>query len=167
MNGVYIHAGPLTDYYAGGEPSGPNGDPTEVRDPEVIRGAVEAWRHWLNKELPVKLDWDEAPSAPVRELEIEAESWQGLLKASDSEQLHKPELWLPGEHDLLFKTRDLSDHEIWAGATAELQRALEAIDVSEVMPDVRYARDRLLRLTRLSQAYRVPLMRDGPAGLTG
>jgi hypothetical protein len=158
MSQVYIHTGPLTDYYAGGA----SGTPGEVRDPEVIRGAVEAWRHWLNKELPISLDWDEAPGAPVRELEISAESWTELERATDSEQVSKPELWLPGDHDQLFFTRDLSDTELWAGSTAELQRALEGMDPSGLMPDARHARDRLLRLTRLSQAYKVPITRDGP-----
>jgi hypothetical protein len=62
---MHFYLGTLTRYYADG---GPAREPLEVRDPEVISGAVSAWRHWLNKELPHALDWDESPTAPFEEV---------------------------------------------------------------------------------------------------
>lgn len=108
------------------------------RDPEVVRGAVDAWRHWLNKELPHALDWDESPTAPFEAAEV------GEWPAEGPEQLTRPELWLPGDHDFLFQTCDIAEHLIWIGSSAELLRVLKPTDPAA-------------RMARRSLEYRVPL----------
>ncbi|MCA8912803.1 MAG: hypothetical protein KDB82_13955 [Planctomycetes bacterium] len=58
---MQLFLGTLTRYYTEVQP---------LDDPEVVVGAVSAWRHWLNKELPHALDWDESPTAPFDEAEV-------------------------------------------------------------------------------------------------
>ena len=109
-------------------------------DPEVVRGAVDAWRHWLNKELPYALDWDESPTAPFEEAEV------GEWPAEGPEQMTQPDLWLPGDHDFLFVARDLAEGDITIGSSRELLRALEG-----------GTRPELIRLARRSVEFRLPL----------
>jgi hypothetical protein len=58
-----LFLGTITRYYTAVRPLD---DP----DPDVVAGAVSAWRHWVNKELPHALDWDESPTAPFDEAEV-------------------------------------------------------------------------------------------------
>lgn len=150
-----FHLGTLTRYYTN---NGGVGDQHRETDPEVIHGAVLAWRHWLNKQLPHAVDWNESPTAPFDEAEVGDSDWGVLwllvaysapgrpepprhvpsewrdnpfvreLANDDYEwpysQILQPNLWLPGEHGLLFKTRDLQEREIWVGSSVELGRQL-------------------------------------------
>lgn len=140
--------GTLTRLYA---VNGGVGDLHREADPEVIAGAVSAWRHWLNKELPYPLDWDESPTAPFDEATVGEGDWQALCQAAgNAEQLIRPSLWLPGEHDFLFETRDLREQVIWVGSSTELARLL-----AEVRGNLPLAR--LQTLVRRSIEYRLPL----------
>ncbi len=58
---MQLYLGTITRYYADGRPPR---EPLEIRDSDDIAGAVSSWRHWLNKELPHALDWNESPTAP-------------------------------------------------------------------------------------------------------
>jgi hypothetical protein len=116
-------------------------------DPEVVADAVSAWRHWLNKELPHALEWDESPTAPFEIAEVG--EWDALV-ADGPDQLTHPNLWLPGDHDFLFDTQDLAETEIRVGSSAELLRALGGA------PDCP-ARRVLARLARRSLQFRLPL----------
>jgi hypothetical protein len=136
-----LQLGTLTRLYAHIDP-----------DPEVVRSAVSAWRHWLNKELPHALDWNESPTAPFESAEVGEADWAALC-AGAGEQLTRPELWLPGEHDFLFIVGDLSERQIWVGSSAELQRELE--NMQEATP----GREILLRLARRSLEFDLPLAR--------
>lgn len=122
------------------------------QDPEVVLGAVSAWRHWLNKELPHALDWNESPTAPFESAEVGEADWAALCDGA-GEQLTRPELWLPGDHDFLFRVSDLAEREIWVGSSAELQRELEA------RPSGTPGRQILLRLARRSLEFSLPLAR--------
>lgn len=196
-----LHLGTLTRYYADG---GPAPDPLEVRDAEVIAGAVSAWRHWLNKELPHALDWDESPTAPFEEAEVgetdfgalwmlaahtrpEAgtlpketpEDWRDLPPVKSAmegapeslpfAQCVLPNLWLPGDHDFLFKGRDLSETFICIGSSEELLRDLNAIEHhwkaelktrDSLRASFESARDVLARLARRSVKFNLPLRRS-------
>jgi hypothetical protein len=121
-----LSIGPLTRLYVYVDP-----------DPEVVRGAIEAWRHWLNKELPYALDWDESPTAPFETAEV------GEWPTEGPDQLTCPDIWLPGNHDFLFTTNDLAEREITIGSSAELLRATN--DAA------------LTRLARRSLEFRLPL----------
>ncbi len=121
-------------------------------DPEVVGSAVSAWRHWLNKELPHALDWNESPTAPFESAEVGEADWTALCEGA-GDQLTLPELWLPGDHDFLFRVRDLAEREIWAGSSAELQRELES------RPEGTPGRQILLRLARRSLEFSLPLAR--------
>ncbi len=121
-------------------------------DPEVVGGAVSAWRHWLNKELPHALDWNESPTAPFESAEVGEAEWAALCDGA-GDQLTRPELWLPGDHDFLFRVSDLAEREIWVGSSAELQRELEA------RPSGTPGRQILLRLARRSLEFSLPLAR--------
>jgi hypothetical protein len=150
-----FYLGSLTRYYAD---NGGVGDSHRETDPEVIAGAVSAWRHWLNKQLPHTLDWNESPTAPFDEAVVGDSDWGALwllvaysapgrpepprhvpsdwrdnrfvreLANDDHEwpypQILRPSLWLPGQHELLFQTRDLQEREIWIGSSAELGKHL-------------------------------------------
>lgn len=109
-----------------------------VADVDVVAGAVSAWRHWLNKELPHPLDWDESPTAPFDSLEVG--EW-----GQHTEQLARPDIWLPGEHDFLFRTQDLADREVWIGSSLELLRDLSNHPAAD--------------LARRSVQFRLPLFR--------
>lgn len=121
-------------------------------DAEVVRAAVSTWRHWINKQLPHALDWNESPTAPFEDAEVGEADWE-ILCADAGEQLTRPELWLPGDHDFLFRVRDLAEREIWAGSSAELQRELES------RPEGTPGRQILLRLARRSLEFGLPLAR--------
>ena len=123
--------------------------PLDDADFEVVAGAVSAWRHWINKELPYALDWDESPTAPFEDAAVGEADWE-LVVASEAEQVTKPDLWLPGDHDFLFIAQDLAERWIWVGSSAELLRELEQrADAHETM----------LRLARRSLKFRLPLAR--------
>lgn len=90
---MQFYLGTLTRYYTGVQP-------LEGADPEVVARAVSAWRHWLNKELPHPLDWNESPTAPFDEAVV-GETCMGALvlcclypstKAAPREQA-VPENW--------------------------------------------------------------------------
>lgn len=66
-----FYLGTLTRYYSSVRPLD---DP----DPEVVAGAVSAWKHWLNKGLPHALDWDESPTAPFETVEVGDKDWGAL-----------------------------------------------------------------------------------------
>ena len=121
-------------------------------DPEVLASAVSGWRHWINKELPHALDWNESPTAPFESAEVGEADWTALCDGA-GDQLTRPELWLPGEHDFLFRVRDLAEREIWVGSSAELQRELES------RPEGAPGRQVLLTLARRSLEFSLPLAR--------
>lgn len=140
-----LHLGTLRRFY------------TEIRpldgaDEEVVAGAVSAWRHWINKELPHALEWDESPTAPFETVEVGEQHWRELA-GGGIEQFDKPNLWLPGDHDFLFQVRDLSEREIWVGSSIELQRALESSEVESSIAET------LSRLVRRSIDFALPLTR--------
>jgi hypothetical protein len=136
-----LHLGPLTRLYAYIDP-----------DAEVVRGTVEAWRHWLNKELPHALHWDESPTAPFEIAEVG--DWDRLI-GGGPDQLIQPDIWLPGDHDFLFVTQDLAEDEIRIGSSAELLDALK--DAPECPGKLTLA-----RLVRRSQQFRLPLAKVYP-----
>lgn len=143
-----LFLGSLTRWYVA---NGGVGDLHRESDPEVIAGAVSAWRHWLNKELPYPLDWDESPTAPFDEATVGESDWQALCQAADNaEQLVRPSLWLPGEHDFLFETRDLREQMIWVGSSTELAGVLASVPGNPTLA-------RLQTLVRRSIDYRLPL----------
>jgi hypothetical protein len=63
--------GTLTQYYS-------TVRPLDDPDWEVVAGAVSAWRHWVSKELPHALDWDESPTAPFETVEVGDKDWGAL-----------------------------------------------------------------------------------------
>jgi len=142
---MQFYLGTLTRFYCSVRP-------LEDPDLEVVAGAVSAWRHWLGKELPHALDWNESPTAPFESAEVGEADWKALCTGG-GEQLTRPELWLPGNHDFLFRVRDLADREIWVGGSAELQRELGN------MPEGTPGREILLRLARRSLEFGLPLAR--------
>lgn len=139
---MQLYLGTLTRYYTSVKP-------LDEADPEVVAGAVSAWRHWLNKELPYALDWDESPTAPfdstdVGEKDIAAlrvlatseisklpprvpDSWQHEAGIGDYPQVTQPTLWLPGANELLFQARELSEDMTWVGSSVQLLSQLEAM----------------------------------------
>ena len=68
---MQFYLGTLARYYSSVRPLD---DP----DPDVVAGAVSAWRHWLNKELPHALEWDESPTAPHEHVEVGDKDWGAL-----------------------------------------------------------------------------------------
>lgn len=146
--------GSLTRFYA---ENGGVGDLHRDADPEVIASAVSAWRHWLNKELPHALNWDESPTAPFDAAEVGESEWATLCQAAGNpDQLVKPTLWLPGDHDFLFQARDLREELRWIGSAAELLRELQAIQPE----GGNAALGTLQALARRSVLFRLPLIRD-------
>lgn len=124
-------------------------------DPDVVHMAVLAWRRSLNKELPVVLDWDESPTAPFAELDVGDEFWAGL--SSFAPDATKPQLWLPGGHELLFLVETPSQEQLWVSSVSDLAAAIpSATDCPEV-PAMHL--DDLRTLCRRAEAYRLPLVR--------
>ena len=139
---MQLYLGTLTRYYTSVKP-------LEDADEEIVAGAVSAWRHWLNKELPYALDWDESPTAPfdttdVGEKDIAAlrvlatseisklpprvpDSWQHEAGIGDYPQVTQPTLWLPGVNELVFQARELSEDMTWVGSSVQLLHELDAI----------------------------------------
>lgn len=83
-------------------------------------------------------------------------------------QAVKPDLWLPGDHDLLFQARELNESLAWIGSSEELLRDLEAMErhwKKELSPrpilyrQFKVGRDALRRLARRSVQFRLPLRR--------
>ncbi|MBX3458674.1 MAG: hypothetical protein KF696_01770 [Planctomycetes bacterium] len=145
----HFYLGSLARFYAR---IGGVGDLQRETDPEVISGAVSAWRHWLNKELPHPLDWDESPTAPFDDAAVGDSDWQALCRAAGQpEQLVKPSLWLPGDHDFLFEVRDLREELVCVGASNELAKSLAGLPE---MPGLAVLRT----LARRSVEYRLPLI---------
>ncbi|MBK8205969.1 MAG: hypothetical protein IPK87_04140 [Planctomycetes bacterium] len=145
--------GSLTRFYA---ESGGVGDLQRDADPDVIAGAVSAWRHWLNKELPHALDWDESPTAPFDAAVVGETEWAALCQAAGNpDQLIKPTLWLPGDHDFLFRARDLREELRWIGSAVELLRELQAIKPESGNT----ALGSFQALARRSVLYNLPLIR--------
>jgi hypothetical protein len=140
-----LHLGTLTRFYS-------EIRPLDGADAEVVAGAVSAWRHWINKELPYALDWDESPTAPFETIEVGDMDWAALV-ANGPEQLAGPDLWLPGDHDFLFTVRDLSEREICVGSSIELRRYLE--EAPQSLP----GHEILLRTVRRSLEFMLPLAR--------
>ncbi|MCB9894616.1 MAG: hypothetical protein H6839_09215 [Planctomycetes bacterium] len=126
--------------------------PLEEADEDVVAGAVSAWRHWINKELPHALNWEESPTAPFETVAVGDKAW-GALVASVGDQLRLPDLWLPGEHDFLFQVRDLAEREIWVGSSRELLRAVQDLSVDTA------GHETVLTLARRSLEFRLPLAR--------
>jgi hypothetical protein len=197
---VRFHLGTLTRYYA---ENGGVGDSNRETDPEVIAGAVTAWRHWLNKELPHNLDWDESPTAPfdtadvgdtdwgavwtlvaygapgrpdpptnlphgwadnrfVQEVQRDAPEWDYL-------QTVLPDLWLPGDHDLLFRSRDLRERETWIGASCQIPEHFRQLERMwgpwlDSRPNLKAGFERtrtsMETLARRSVSFGLPLMRS-------
>ena len=105
------------------------GSPAD-HDPELVAAVVHAWRRALNKQLPHALDWNESPTGPFDEAVVGEGSWETWAAGAD--QLKLPSLWLPGEHDLLFMTDDLSDRRIWIGSSAEAHRLLAGTEAETI-----------------------------------
>lgn len=147
-----FHLGTLTRFYA---ETGGVGDSHEETDVEVIAGAVSAWRHWINKQLPHSLDWDESPTAPFDSAKVGEAAWKRLCQAADNPQLSAPSLWIPGDHDFLFKTRDLQEREIWAGSSVQLQRQLEVL--ARLEPSLNETLNVLEPMARRSVRFNLPL----------
>ena len=138
-----FYLGTLTRYYT-------SVVPLDNADTEVVAGAVLAWRHWLNKELPYALDWDESPTAPFETVEVGEKDWESL-GAGASSQLTQPQLWIPGPHDFLFEAHDLAERDIWVGSSAELQSELSEVANRPAAHGI------LGRLVRRSLDFRLPL----------
>ncbi|MCC7509587.1 MAG: hypothetical protein IT464_09445 [Planctomycetes bacterium] len=146
--------GNLTRFYA---ESGGVGDLHRDEDPEVIASAVSAWRHWLNKELPHALDWDESPTAPFSASAVGESEWEALCHAAGNpDQLTKPTLWLPGDHDFLFQARDLREELRWVGSAVELLRGLQAMNAEGAGA----ALEVVEALARRSVRFKLPLIRS-------
>ncbi len=205
---IRFHLGTLTRYYA---ENGGVGDSDRETDPEVIAGAVSGWRHWVNKELPHALDWEESPTAPFDSAEVGETDWGALwtlvayaapgrpdppahlpsgwrddrfvteVQRSVPEweylQTVLPDLWLPGNHDLLFQARDLREQEIWIGASSQIPehfRHLESIWAGwlDHRPNLKAGFERtraaMETLARRSMTFSLPIVRhDGPGLRTG
>lgn len=144
--------GTLTRFYA---ENGGVGDLHRETDVEVIAGAVSAWRHWINKQLPHSLDWDESPTAPLDRAEVGEAAWNALCQAADNPQISAPSLWLPGAHDFLFKARDLQEREIWIGSSTLLQTQLEIL--ARLQPELAPVIETIIPLARRSAKFNLPL----------
>jgi hypothetical protein len=145
--------GTLTRFYA---ESGGVGDVQRETDLDVIAGAVSAWRHWINKELPHSLDWNESPTAPFDRLNVHAFTWKRICTAADSAQVSMPRMWLPGEHDFLFEVRDLREQDIRIGSAKLLQ--LECELLSRLEPELAETLGQISTLARRSCRFRLPLV---------
>ncbi len=194
--------GPLTRHYA---ESGGVGDSRKETDPEVIAGAVVAWRHGLNKELPHRLDWEESPTAPLDLAAVgdtdwgavwtlvaygapgrpelpqdRPTGWQGDRFVNEVLAHHVPgwpflqivlpRMWLPGDHDLLFRVRDLQEQEIWVGSSAQIPEQFWQLEVTWAGWLARHGtlkagfdrtRQALETLARRSMTFNLPIVREG------
>jgi hypothetical protein len=200
---IRFHLGTLTRYYA---ENGGVGDSDRETDPEVIAGAVSAWRHWLNKELPHALDWDESPAAPFDSAEVGETDWgalwtlaayaapgrppisrklpkawredrfvQELIAGPDAAWtgIHAilPDIWMPGQHEMLFQARDLRERELWIGSTKSMQMALRFIerhwrdaldDRKQLAQGLAACKSILETLGRRSERFNLPIIRISP-----
>ncbi|MEZ5992373.1 MAG: hypothetical protein R3E76_08465 [Planctomycetota bacterium] len=177
---MQLYLGTLTRYYTSVKP-------LEDADEEIVAGAVSAWRHWLNKELPYALDWDESPTAPFETANVGERDVAALhlLAACDTSSLPKsvpddvpelngehhpqvtrPRLWLPDAKDLLFHARELSEELTWVGSSDQLLRELDALQYRwkhNLRSHTEYAEclERVVvtlgRMARRSVRYRLPL----------
>lgn len=75
MPSIEIFVGPLSLWWT----TGPcRANALDITDREVVRGAVESWRHWLSKPLlregllPEPLHWDESAAEPTYLRRIDA-----------------------------------------------------------------------------------------------
>lgn len=102
MNLTRFHLGTLARLYADG---GVAHDSLEVRDYDVVEGAVSSWRYWLNKELPHALDWNESATAPFETCDVGDDSLGALvmLCVDPKSFLRAPELRRDWRNDQRYR----------------------------------------------------------------